>query len=99
MVLLAVVVFGYFCADLVMRLAGLNRNRFHSHHKRLAWKMPSQGSKGGKTARSRGLTTPLPKKSSASAESGSFCGCPKQQLYLAGVAFCVVYTLAFLSVR
>ena len=79
-----------------MRLAVLNR--FHSRHQRLASKMPSQGSKGRKPARSRELTTPLPKKSGASAESGSLCGCPKQQLYLAGVAFCVVYTLAFLSV-
>ena len=60
--------------------------------------MPSQRSKGGKSARSRGAPTPLPTKSGGSAGKGMLCGCPKQQIYFAGVAFCVVYTLAFLSV-
>ena len=60
--------------------------------------MPSQRSKGGVSARSRGSSTPLPTKSGGSAGKGMLCGCPKQQIYFAGVAFCVVYTLAFLSV-
>ncbi len=60
--------------------------------------MPSQRSKGGASARSRGSSTPLPTKSGGSAAKGTLCGCPKQHLYLAGVAFCVIYTLAFLSV-